>query len=74
VAHSAKVQAPQRHNSESVLYYEASASSGAGTGAGVGIAPVAAAKPPPTQRAWNHRVERNNQWNSSQLQKSGKLT
>ena len=61
VVHSAKVQAPQRHNSESVLYYAAAATAENPSNA-------AAAAKPQANRGWNHRVERNNQWNNSQQQ------
>ena len=56
VVHSAKVQAPQRHNSESVLYYEHPAP-----------AASTAMKTINRQGGWSQRVERKNQWNSNQL-------
>ena len=68
VAHSARVMAPQRHNSESVLYY---APPSADTSPAPAVAlkfksirnsPRAAAAAPAT---WNQRLEHSNHWNCS---------
>ena len=70
VVHSAKVQAPQRHNSESVLYYEQhSTSSVSSSGGGGGGPTTSGVKTINRMGGWSQRVERKNQWNSSQCSK-----
>jgi hypothetical protein len=67
VVHSAKVQAPQRHNSESVLYYEnqMTSSSSPSASAIVTSASASAMKTINRHGGWSQRVERKNQWNAN---------
>ena len=73
VVHSAKVQAPQRHNSESVLYYEREQSQCSASGPAAVCPSSTAANTINRMGGWNQRVERKNQWNAVQSNKQATL-